>query len=418
MAIFLNMHKEDPASEYVAQESRRRLMWCIFTADRFSAGGIPEYILLPTTTLSIQLPCQDLYFDTQRPVPCPGIYDVELSSSDLSLTAIAIRLFDVRSRILQYTKRLLTTSASPDQSLEKFKAFEKELRAIAVSIPAHLQFCDHVCYLRASSPERTTFIVFHIYIHHCHCELYRLLNPGYREALPAPVIGMTSPELVSYAQAKCLEHAVSIGDIIRMIHEMIKDALFVTDPSVFVLLYQASCAILYACHRDSPAFSMSPQLACGYLETFVLVLSKLLSYFPRFKVYVNDIKNMLRSIRHPGVPMPRQVAAAEVDFRERLLSETEQASDEEPLEQGVTRNQTAAVDPQGNHLPHIVHPTINFTQHTALQQNLPSQSYQNALSWPYFGPIGSSMNETEDATDGILWNWAEVLDIDLTTLDA
>ena len=40
-AYMLKLNKEDPGLPFVIQESRRRLMWSIYTSDRFSAGGVP-----------------------------------------------------------------------------------------------------------------------------------------------------------------------------------------------------------------------------------------------------------------------------------------------------------------------------------------------------------------------------------------
>lgn len=39
-AYMLKLHREDPQLPFVIQESRRRLMWCIYTADRFNAEGV------------------------------------------------------------------------------------------------------------------------------------------------------------------------------------------------------------------------------------------------------------------------------------------------------------------------------------------------------------------------------------------
>jgi hypothetical protein len=41
MAYSLKLHKEDSQLPFFEQESRRRLLWCMFTLDRLHAGGVP-----------------------------------------------------------------------------------------------------------------------------------------------------------------------------------------------------------------------------------------------------------------------------------------------------------------------------------------------------------------------------------------
>lgn len=40
MVFHLRLHKEDRNLSFLEQERRRRLVWCIFTVDRFCAGGV------------------------------------------------------------------------------------------------------------------------------------------------------------------------------------------------------------------------------------------------------------------------------------------------------------------------------------------------------------------------------------------
>jgi hypothetical protein len=41
MAYLLKLHKENSQLPFVEQESRRRLLWCMFALDRLHAGGVP-----------------------------------------------------------------------------------------------------------------------------------------------------------------------------------------------------------------------------------------------------------------------------------------------------------------------------------------------------------------------------------------
>lgn len=298
----------------------------------------------------------------------------------------------------RYTKRLLDTSTSPEGSLSQFQEFEQALKTLHDSLPPELHFTSRSFQLRAFSPERTTFIVLHIYYHHCHCELYRLLNPGYREALPTSVIRSTTPALVVYAQSKCLEHATSIGEIIASTHNLVENEPFITDVSSFVVMYQASCAILYACHRDSPSLSMGTETAHRYFTAFIQTLQSLLRYFPRFYIYVNDIRNMLRSIEEPNAPLPTQTASAEVDFRMRRIPSEPSSEDG-----GGTGEAAVASERNQAAVTSLSDPT---------QTNHPTQAPMTidtgpGFDWPDFatsddGTLFSAGHLEQD----ILWDWA------------
>lgn len=308
--------------------------------------------------------------------------------------------------LLRYTKRLLDTSTSPEPSLDQFQGFEQALKNLHDTLPPELHFSSRSFQLRAFSPERTTFILLHIYYHHCHCELYRLLNPGYREALPASVILSTTPALVAYAQSKCLEHATSIGEIIACTHNLVESEPYITDVSSFVVMYQASCAILYACHRDSPSLSMATETAHRYFTAFIQTLQSLLRYFPRFYIYVNDIRNMLRSIEEPNAPLPAQTASAEVDFRMRRIPSEPSSEDgggtgEAAVVSGSNATVSSLSDPT-----QILQSTANANLNPLTQAPMTIDSGPG-FDWPDFatsddGTFFSAGHLEQD----ILWDWA------------
>ncbi|KAF3042273.1 hypothetical protein E8E11_007110 [Didymella keratinophila] len=248
--------------------------------------------------------------------------------------------------------------------------------------------------------------MFHVYFHHCQCEQYRLLNPGYCEALQEYVIDSTSPELVVYAQTQCLKHAIAIGEIIATTHQIVGDELYISDAAIFVMLYQASCAILYACHRDSPAFAMSPATAQRYFAVFIETLVRLLRYFPRFVIYVEDIRNMLRSIADPDAPLPRQKAAVEVDFRARpILGEERSDSD----------GSTAAADrDRASPPPSALDLGQTMASNTAdltppISQSVQRPDDDDTHFWPYLGTADYDLDLISDPSHGLLWDWADAL---------
>lgn len=326
------------------------------------------------------------------------------------MLAAGFEMFPANTSV-RYAKAHLESSTSPELSIAQFKRFEYEFQDVHDSLSAELRFSVHTFELRAFSPERTPFVIFHVYYHHCHCELYRLLNPGYREALQESVINSTNPELVAYAQLRCLQHATAIGELIATTYKLVGNELYVSDAAIFVMLYQASCAILYACHRDSPAFAMSPTKAQHYFTIFVDTLARLLRYFPKFSIYVEDIRNMLRSIMEPNAPLPRQKAAVEVDFRARPVPGGERSDGDDSEPPSVVRQN----EPPKLGSPSCVNSNNSIPPGALINPSLPADQGvglpvdSEDLFWPFLGTLDSSTDPISDPSHGLLWDWADAL---------
>lgn len=214
-----------------------------------------------------------------------------------------------------------------------------------------------------------------------------------------------------YAQSQCLEHAVAIGEIVATTYQLVGDELYVSDASIFVTLYQASCAILYACHRDSPALTMSPTSAQHYFTVFIETLTRLLRCFPKFSIYVEDIRNMLQSITEPNAPLPRQKASVEVDFTARPVPGGERSDSDEGSPPSAAELDGArgpvyppSVDQNKSGPAHAsIHPTVLTDPNVALSVD------DGDIFWPYLGTTGYNTDVITDPSHDLLWDWAEAL---------
>jgi len=104
MAFLLRLNYEDPTLSFIAQESRRRLIWSIWITDTFLAGGIGDFTLCSTDRIHVRLPCDEQSFQLDRATDTETLKATANGSSlhQLSLTAHFIRVCDVRDRILRY----------------------------------------------------------------------------------------------------------------------------------------------------------------------------------------------------------------------------------------------------------------------------------------------------------------------------
>lgn len=169
------------------------------------------------------------------------------------------------------------------------ESFEGELENIFTTLPKEFLFSPRAVEVRAFSSRRTDFIMLHIWWHQCHCDLYRILTPGFREAAKVDVLGSVSNDYSKYCQEKGLEHAIAVGELVLTTYDIVKD-VYVSDPSIAVCLYQCSCAILNACHRFAHELrsGLDPTLGLCYLRAFAETLSRLSKLYPSMVAIVRE----------------------------------------------------------------------------------------------------------------------------------
>ena len=147
---------------------------------------------------------------------------------------------------------------------------------------------------------------------------------------------------------------------------------------------------------------MSLNTTQRYLTILIDTLSGLLRYFPRFSIYVEDIRSMLRSITKPNAPLPRQEAAVKVDFRTRPIPGLEQLNSDESTLPLVNEKDKTPTSPSGMGMDKSV-PGNALTSPNPLQDrsiDLPL-NYEDFF-WPYLGTLGYDTDLISDPSHGLL----------------
>lgn len=103
LAYVLRLNYENKIISFTAQESRRRLMWSIFTLNTFLAGGLDDFNICPADTIHLSLPCDERSFELDLTVNTPYLCSPpsEASTSNLGMMAYVIRMAHLRERILK-----------------------------------------------------------------------------------------------------------------------------------------------------------------------------------------------------------------------------------------------------------------------------------------------------------------------------
>lgn len=247
-AYALRLNYENPSLCFLARESRRRLMWAFLTIDSGVNGGQADFTLLPPDSLHIQLPCNERNFEFDlpqvtghlRPLPSQPFPD------DVGSLALHVRLLWMRSRVSYCTKNVLNMPESEVAQLPQLiKVLSQELDAFNDHLPASFKFSESNLQLRAYSPRLCVYIMIHVWWRQCHCDLYRIVLTGLKEALPKSGVNRLEPQFVSYCTRQCFEHAIAMVEIFR--HVLALDGgLPVTDLDLSVCAYQCARMLYFA----------------------------------------------------------------------------------------------------------------------------------------------------------------------------
>ncbi|KAK6380867.1 hypothetical protein LTS17_005068 [Exophiala oligosperma] len=268
-AYAMKLNYEAPDLSFVAQESRRRLMWSIYVLDTIFGSGVRELTLCPDETLLIQLPCHERNFDFDLPqVTEPlKLMSHQPLSDNVGFVGLYVRIMNLRSKILRATKNAVV-SQNHEQVPALVEGLKSELDTFMARVPASLHFSSKSLHLHAHSSDLCPFLLVHLWWRQCYCDLYRVTLRGLREALPCAALDQLGPEFVIYCQFQCFEAAKALSAVFRS-----SLALKVTLPVMGSEIY--ACA--YQCQEDvqklisrgastgsSPSRPSTPERTRGY----------------------------------------------------------------------------------------------------------------------------------------------------------
>jgi len=246
-AFGLRLNYESPILCFMAQESRRRLMWSIFLMDTRFAGGLRDFQLCSSNSLNIRLPCRERSFELDAPElqPSPDGGTPRPSPQKLGSLALYLQIMMLRAKILSQTKNLpLSRADHVNQVPQLVTVLEADLDSFCNSIPSEYRYTEKTLRLRAFAGKLSRYVVMHIWIHQCYCDLFRIVFPGLREALPTLTIDALQVDFLQSCQAKCVEHARAITGMLGTLM-MFEKYLPQFDLDVPICAYQAARMLLY-----------------------------------------------------------------------------------------------------------------------------------------------------------------------------
>ncbi|TDZ30281.1 hypothetical protein C8035_v003126 [Colletotrichum spinosum] len=281
LAYMMKLNYEDGRLSFITQERRRRLMWAIFTLDTLYSSGKAEFTGCSKDTIHLQLPCNERSFTLDLPVVTEPLNPPE-------------------SRVLCHT---ITHRRKPlPECIARLKGLADELEILRRSLPQSYTFDKKNLFLRAYTPQRTSFVMFHAWWHQCQCDMYRFTIPGFREGLSLEELGNLSPDLVAYCRDRCLEHALAVADIMGTVTETGTD-IFITDPALAMCAFHSARVIS---RLGSPPFSNLPrEVVIAKLKACWSILETPSDMYPTTKLLRGGVSDLIHDAeRNSGDSSP------------------------------------------------------------------------------------------------------------------
>lgn len=285
-AAALRLNYETPNVCFLAQESRRRLMWAVYTIDSGVSGGHRDFSLWRPERIFIGLPCNERNFefdlpqDTEKLIPEPNH---QPSQEDVGSLALHIRIQHIRHKISEFTKEAVANrNVLPRDLQTRVLSLNQELESFAAHLPASFQFSENSLRLRAYSPRICVFVMIHVWWRQCHCDLYRLGLIGLREALHRDTLAKFDESFIEHCQRQCVDHATAMASIFSSMQKL--NAKPVADLDLAICAYQCARMLKYAYHANS-----------GHLNVPAEVIME------QFKVCLQTIKDCCTGAAAAGI---------------------------------------------------------------------------------------------------------------------
>ncbi|KAG7425289.1 hypothetical protein Forpi1262_v013448 [Fusarium oxysporum f. sp. raphani] len=258
----LNYERHD--LQPVAREVRRRTLWSLKMVERYFSTGLAEFDSLPLEVIYIDFPRSEEDFMAMthgREIDATGKGEAngdyhnyhDLISHHLQTLAC-----------MEKPAPILEAHSSADEAFEPPGCSSNRDRSISRWLPR--------------------LLLAHISWHQAHCDINRILLPGYSEAAPDAVLVGHDHQALLAAEAQCLHHAMRIIYILTALNQhSTQHHLLEFDTAICA--YHATRLILFISRFGQGPARPSPEFAVSRAELCLAALKR----FFRFSALVSPI---------------------------------------------------------------------------------------------------------------------------------
>ncbi|KAH0598359.1 hypothetical protein MHUMG1_03657 [Metarhizium humberi] len=220
-AAVMRLNHERTDLNFVAREVRRRITWSLKLIDRYFSIGLPEFELCPYETIYLQLPCAEENFSAELMGDATNVHStaVDMSRNDSGCYNICVGLESLRRDIMKMNRGIALYDEPFPQLSRLIADIERDLYIIGSRMSHGTEFGPSQITKILETPWLPRYVLMHLSWHQCHCDIYRLLLPGFSEAAPRPVLDACDPQLLADAELQCLHHASAIINILANLNQ-------------------------------------------------------------------------------------------------------------------------------------------------------------------------------------------------------
>lgn len=305
-ATALRLNYERPELGFIAQETRRRVVWALTSIDGLFSVGLPEYETIPQAIIYQRLPSSEGVFwngnptgETEASKSSPGASLTE----DGSLLADCIQLSKISKDIMRLTRQL----ALSEQPLVQLAVLIQEIQNDLLRFHSDMKIASshHQLATSANISDMTCsrwfarILQVTITWHQAHCDLYRLFLPGFQAAAPNVIMDTIEPSLKNHAIRQCEEHVQHINHILRRLLDLPEHQIL--PRCIAICAYHATRLSLFLAASPGWKLQFDTTTAIRNAEISLRVVQKFFSKSPCTKNIVSDMQDLVRlSHDRPG----------------------------------------------------------------------------------------------------------------------
>ncbi|KAK5102156.1 hypothetical protein LTR70_007466 [Exophiala xenobiotica] len=271
-AMRLNHERQD--METVISETRRRTLWSLKILELYFSIGLPEYEILPFENVYLQLPIREDEFQQQSPS----------SHLELGSYSIFVKLTSIRRDIMKLNRSVALCDQPFPQLIKLIRSLERELCHLRTQMSVDANVSSSSVLDLMNTPWLARQLVMQLSWHQCLCDLYRLLLPGYPEAVPSVVLEGLEHNTTEKAIQSCLEHALAIIQILSEVNSRCMQTRFLEFDTA-ICGYHAARLVLFLSQSKLCGNQLSREYALSRAE---LCLAAIRRFF-RSSALVNPI---------------------------------------------------------------------------------------------------------------------------------
>ncbi|KAF4990060.1 hypothetical protein FDECE_14510 [Fusarium decemcellulare] len=278
---------------HLAQEIRRRLMWCMMLLNCHFSIGLPESEVCSPDFIYLKLPCNEDDFHAE----CDLNEDLGNSLSTLDgppengLFSTCIRESMIRRDIVRLMRQVRLSSQPMPHLPDLVDEFVSMLQQLQIPLYSSQELERY-----STSRWLVRYVSVHLSWHQAHCDAYRLFLSGYREAAPEVVISSCPPAYVAMAAKLCLHHAQANIAILNDLAEL-GTCPVATHNDVAICGYHA-CRIVLFLSRSTLAstdLNITPDAAFHQASSVLAFFQRLYKDSALLQYLTKDLESLVRS---------------------------------------------------------------------------------------------------------------------------